>query len=57
MDSMIDELRKYLETHTPEQIQEDWDKSKLSDEVGPTMEDYSKFLREQIKLDNNEKVI
>lgn len=52
MNSMIDELRKYLETHTPEQVQEDWEKSKLSDGVGPTMEDYSKYLKEIMNLNN-----
>jgi hypothetical protein len=54
MDSMVDKLRKYLENTSPEQVQADWNKSKIHDAVGPTMEEYSEFLKEQIKLDNNE---
>ena len=51
--SMIDELKKYLSTHTPEQIQADWDKSKLCDDVGPTMEEYFEYLKEIMQLNNN----
>ena len=55
MDSMVDKLREYLKNTSPEQIQADWDKSKIHDAVGPTMEEYAEFLKQQIKLDNMEK--
>ena len=54
MDSMVDKLREYLENTSPEQIQADWDKSKIHDAIGPTMDEYAEFLKEQIKLDDNE---
>jgi hypothetical protein len=42
--NMVEELKKYFENTSDEQIQKDWEKSAIF-EQGPTFEEYSTYLK------------
>jgi hypothetical protein len=47
----LDELKKYYETTSPEQIQADWKKSEEFDKIGPTINEFlevqNKFIEQE----------
>lgn len=45
MGKLLDNLNKYLHTHTEEEIRKSWDETKEYDSIGPTLEEFSKILK------------
>jgi hypothetical protein len=53
MDNFLDELKKYFETTSPEQIDADWKKSEEFDKIGPTMNEFIE-IQNKFSQNNNE---
>lgn len=45
---LLEELKRYLETTPREEVLKTWAKSEKYDKVGPTVDEYLKFMRFQI---------
>lgn len=44
MDNFVEELKKYFQETPREKVLSDWEKSKKSDEVGPTVDEFLKNM-------------
>ncbi len=54
MENLVENLKKYFETTSREQVLKDWEETKEFDQVGPTMDDFLSQTNAyfKVKMDN-----
>lgn len=49
MGTLVEQLIAYLESATPEQLEEDWKELEPYNEIGPSAEEWMKYAEERLK--------
>ena len=57
MNNLIEDLKKYFETTPREKVLENWAKSELFDEIGPTMDEFLQVTNRHFKVKSEDPIV